>query len=169
MEAQGAALPLSVSSKGVSGDCNNWLEYSMRLSLRDPCPRHKRHGVGGMGGKFSRRRMIENVRGGWGKWNSPDEGILQGKPLNVPWHHGVKDTRAAWCQWGPGQGHREARTGLLSGFSSHRSSGQGLLGFLPAFSKVVTSTLIGLLVLKSQNSSVSQSRQPGFRSAPPTW
>lgn len=67
----------------------------------------------------------------------------------MPWHHGVKDTRAAWCQWGPGQGHREARTGLLSGFSSHRSSRQGLLGFLPAFSKVVTSTLIGLLVLKS--------------------
>ena len=36
----------------------------MRGSLRDPCPRHKRHGVGGMGGKFSRRRIIENVREG---------------------------------------------------------------------------------------------------------
>ena len=64
MEAQGAALPLSMCSKGVNGDCNNWLEYSIRLSLRDPCPRHKRHGVWGVGGKFSRRRIIENVREG---------------------------------------------------------------------------------------------------------
>ena len=64
MEAQGATLPLSVSSKGVSGGGNNQLEYSMRLSLRDTCPRHKRHGVGGMGGKFYGRRIIENVREG---------------------------------------------------------------------------------------------------------
>ena len=64
MEAQGAALHLSISNTGVSRGGNIWLEYSMRLSLRDTCPRHKRHGVGALGGKFSGRRIIENMREG---------------------------------------------------------------------------------------------------------